>query len=352
MKINPKNLFGSEQEFQLPQSPTSPMQDAHLQRRITKATENLGSTDPSPRKTTQKRLLASIENSSEVEDLEEKKQKIPQINEGEFKIPSRSRSVSPKPIPSPTLASIWESPIAELDKTPQTPRKGRVASRNGIVQTYPFQVLHEALESNEFKYKVSKLPEGEGTYFRVYEFQENEIPIIPEIKNSDLVLKALHGIKTKFIATQDLDIILANILQNYQAIKMLGLNVAPIFNSPARDRFIIQKKIPDPIDPLNLAHLAQVAQFFKASVENGLMMDLLPQNFRVANGIVYLIDFVENPEENTVELFNEVAIKEWAVLFKIAGLSQEDAINMLYQLIGQSYSKMWIANLLNSASAS
>ena len=77
----------------------------------------------------------------------------------------------------------------------------------------------------------------------------------------------------------------------------------------------MQDKIPNEVDVNNPEQLEQVRKFFITSLDARLAMDLIPDNLRVKeNGIVVLIDFVEDDSDGFFIFINK-AVVMWAILF-------------------------------------
>lgn len=214
----------------------------------------------------------------------------------------------------------------------------------------PFETQNNALTLNQFKLadqrecKVSYL--AKGTFSNVYTLEDNQNPIISGIDNSALVLKAFHGENTGF-NEHKLRGYLVNIIDNYNHCKSLGLPVAEIYNADTavQHGYILQQRVDGKMDPLNESHRVQVQQFFNASVSEKLVMDLLPDNFKVLNGKVVLIDFVEDSEEpdfgadsaSEVAIFNKRVCDGWFSLFKKLEMSNDQAATFTNELSGNHY---------------
>jgi hypothetical protein len=220
---------------------------------------------------------------------------------------------------------------------PPTPVKKASVKRAGIGSFVIslFKKLHEALLTNTFKYKVTYL--SKGSYVNVYTLDDNEEPIIPGVDNSDLVIKAFHGENSGF-DEKKLRAYIHNELENYHAVKEAGLPVAEIYNADTaeQDGYIIQRKVSGKVDPLNAEQMVQVQKFFKISLKDGLVMDLLPQNFALENGQVILFDFVEDPEDG-IRIFHQHAIEFWLKAYRNVCLKKDQAADFLNKLSANHY---------------
>lgn len=244
----------------------------------------------------------------------------------EFRVPSRTSS---------SLTSCAS------DIPPATPKK-RTTSRRLYATpkpVSPYEKLNKSLADGEFEFDVTQY--HKGSYSNVYKVHENR-RIIEDVDNSEILFKAFHGENTGF-DQKKLDGYLANEIANYNKIKNLELPVAKIYNldQVTEKRYIIQEFIPDSIDLYSQAQSEQIRAFFRASVENTIVMDLQPQNFRVKNGNVYLVDFIEEIEADDytieeVHLFNKKAISAWFCEFINIGHSKAQAVGLLVGLTGYS----------------
>ncbi len=253
-------------------------------------------------------------------------------------------------IDSPSGAFLIRKHNTVSQISPPAPKKAAPCGRRPRILS-PFETRLNALKLNEFKLaderecKVSYL--AKGTFSNVYTLAESENPIILGIDNSALVLKAFHGENSGF-NEHKLRGYLVNIIDNYNHCKALGLPVAEIYNAATavQDGYIIQQKVDGSIDLLNASHRQQVQQFFNASIAKNLTMDLLPDNFKVVNGKVVLIDFVEEPEENDcndedpafgVNIFNKRVCGGWFSCYKKLDLSNDQAAIFTNELSGNHY---------------
>jgi hypothetical protein len=177
---------------------------------------------------------------------------------------------------------------------PRAPTKSsKFNSRAGVAAPFnPFKDQHQKLLKGEFN-SMKVVFFAEGSYCNVY-----------SIEGADhLLLKAFHGVKSGFNESR-LRNYLIHSAKNYAAIQALGLPVAEITNigTMVEKGHIIQRKIPHALDMDNPAQMAKVQAFFTASSQNNVPMDLQAQNFRVdEKGTVYLIDFLEETINDTVE---------------------------------------------------
>lgn len=220
-------------------------------------------------------------------------------------------------------------------KPAQTPRKPPVnKTRAGAVISI-FQKLYDALSTHTFKYTVAYL--AKGSYFNVYTLEDNVKPIIPDVSNADLVLKAFHGENSGF-GEAKLRCFLRNAIKNYNDAIAAGLPVAHIYNADTavQDGYIIQQKISEKVDPLNAQHMLQVQNYFEVSLKEGLVMDLLPQNFACKDGQVILFDFVEDPEDG-IQIFHKHAIEKWLKLYRTVCLKKDQAAEFLNKLSANHY---------------
>jgi hypothetical protein len=118
-------------------------------------------------------------------------------------------------------------------------------------------------------------------------------------------------------------------------------------NTVVVDRVIVQEMVPHPVDPS--IHLPQVQAFFTASVNNDVMMDLQPDNFRArADGTVVLIDFVE--EEDPVIVFINKACKAW---IETCSTREEAEARLRFLTAGflnqvDGYDEQWLNDLLGT----
>jgi len=209
----------------------------------------------------------------------------------------------------------------------------------------PFKVQADSL-SNEnpkitFQQKeFSVLYCNEGTFSKVYKIVD-EKPVFASLDNREIIVKAFHGEKMGF-NQEKLDSYLSNIKYNYEKVIQAKLPVGVIHNlsSLKTDRCVFQQYIPDKLNVMSKSHLEQVKPFFKASTTNQIVMDLQPQNFRVKDGKVYLIDFVEEvkPQKysKNINMFNFKAIAAWFEAFMESGMLKEEAIKLLIDLSGYS----------------
>lgn len=221
-------------------------------------------------------------------------------------------------------------------KLPQTPMRKAPVKRARLQSTTSlFQKLHEALYANTFKYSVTYL--ATGSYFNVYTLDGNEETIIPGVDNSELVFKAFHGEKSGFEESR-LREYLRNAIKNYHAVKAAGLPVAEIYNADTavEDGYIIQRKVSGKVDPLNDQHMLEVQKFFEISLNESLVMDLLPQNFGLENGHVVLFDFVEDPMD-VISVFHKHAIEYWLKLYRTVCLKKDQAADFLNKLSANHY---------------
>ena len=227
------------------------------------------------------------------------------------------------------------SDVFENDQLPPPAptKKGRRAIKSD------FEVQHDKLNSNSFKYQTTYM--AKGTFSSVYSLDRHPTPIINGRNNSELVLKAFHGENTRFNQTA-LSKYLKTSAQNYRDIVALQLPVAEICNidTMRNDLFVIQRKIPDEVNCLDQDQLQQITAFFNASVKNNIIMDLQPQNFRVENGQVMLIDFVEEIDEDDddqANMFNFKACEAWHDVLKDKGLQKDQLRTTLNNLTGHHF---------------
>ncbi len=251
--------------------------------------------------------------------------------------PDEAKDTTKKPfqamVPKPDFSAFGLGSSSPKKAPPPAPSK---KSRSALVSRFREQYTN--LGNNEFKMhgqpiQVTYL--AEGTYSSVYTLEKNTTPIILGVDNSTLVLKAFHGKNAKF---HDLSMAhtLQNAIDNYNAIVALELPVARIYNASTavQDGYILQQKVSEKIDPLNPDHVKQVRTFFEASVRQRVVMDLLPQNFAVENGMVVLIDFVEEPEDG-IDIFNKKACELWIKLYK--SLTREQIAAIMKELTAGHY---------------
>jgi len=243
------------------------------------------------------------------------------------------------------------STLESMGPPPATPRKNKSPFTSPTARPHrqphttvsPFKTLVDTVSTTSAisigNSKLSLSPCGKGTFSNVYEVEDNK----------DIVVKAFHGENTGF-NQKLLETYLENIMNNYESITKAGLPVGLIINlsSLMTDRCIVQQCIPDEIEIGSKDQLEQIKPFFRISIQNQIVMDLQPQNFRVKDGNVYLIDFVEEvklhkytPEK--VELFNKKAIEMWFDAFIAKGETKDDAIEILVDLTG--YSKDLICDI-------
>ncbi|MBP7075020.1 MAG: hypothetical protein KBA81_06510 [Rhabdochlamydiaceae bacterium] len=225
--------------------------------------------------------------------------------------------IAPK-IPTPTLSGERRSDFKWV--TPPTPKKATPLNRKS-----DFEKLHDLLRTGGFRYQGKPVKEtiGKGTYCTVYGFGDD----------SNLVLKAFHGKKTGFNKNVLMECI-KTAAQNYDDVRnKLGLPVAVIHNieTISTDLFVIQERMSVDIDPLNPDQMKQINQFFVKSIENDIVIDLQPGNLKLKDGIVVLIDFIEDPD-HTVESMIPFICKAWYGHFRKSGLSKEQALDLLTQL--------------------
>lgn len=211
-------------------------------------------------------------------------------------------------------------------------------------QESPFAVLNRQL--SEGKLKVGKEKEysltycGQGSFVNTYKIKDNP----------NQILKAFHGNKTGF-CKEELDQYLKNISHNYKRIQDAGLPIAKISNLDqlAEDQYILQDYVPNEIDLNSEEQLSQITPFFRASVEQKIVMDLHPDNFRADEmGNLRLVDFVEEVKphkytEDKVDMLNNRAIAGWFEKLHPLFDSKEKTIDRLQQLTG--YSKEHIGEL-------
>lgn len=190
----------------------------------------------------------------------------------------------------------------------------------------PFKAKYDELQKGSFfyqqqSYKLSFL--GKGNYSAVY-----------SIENTNWVVKCYHGEYKSGFNQAILGKYLKSSLEYYDEMKKLGLNVADIINvdTAQTDSFIIQQKIANSVNYSDPNQLEQVVKFFEAFCEKEIVMDLQPENFREENGVVYLIDFLEEKETAKVRLIT--SLKAWANLFYRSNVSRLDAEKMLTQMAG------------------
>jgi hypothetical protein len=149
------------------------------------------------------------------------------------------------------------------------------------------------------------------------------------------LLKAFHGEKTGF-SEPKLRKYLEHSLENYEKIVNLRLSVAEILNKETAlaSCFVIQKRIPHELDIRNPQQMAQVQRFFTASKQNNVPMDLQPQNLRVDdNGLVHLIDFLEEDEELEITTEVQYRINCSLIAFRRQCTSSEEGVKMRAYLI-------------------
>ena len=237
------------------------------------------------------------------------------------------------PLPNLPLPSFptEEAQTTKTQTPPPTPSKKQRTGNPVSV----FKKQHEALTNNTFKYDVTYL--AKGSYSNVYTLETTPVQVIPGVDNSTLVLKAFHGEKSGF-GERSLRGYLHNEIENYRAVIAAGLPVAQIYNvdTAKQDGYIIQQKISGKIDLMNGQQMLQVRRFFEISVGQGLIMDLMPQNFALENGQVVLFDFVEDPEDG-IDIFNKKAIETWLDYYQKAGGTEAQAAAFLNGLSANHY---------------
>jgi len=198
--------------------------------------------------------------------------------------PCGKSAVSPK--------RVLERDLEGADSPPAAPIKSQKFKSRAGVAAAPF---------NPFKDQHQKLLNGEFNLMKVTFFAKGSYSNVYSIEGSDLLLKAFHGEKSGF-HEPTLRKYLTHSAENYKAIQALGLPVAEI---TIKDGYILQRKIPHALDRNNPNQMEQVQAFFTASIQNNVPMDLQAQNFRVDNdGKVYLIDFLEETNENVEDEVN------------------------------------------------
>ncbi len=219
------------------------------------------------------------------------------------------------------LKRDWSSQDRPIKKAaPSQPRK----ITKGELES-PFKKIYDDILTNgsfQYKkqdYKVSFL--GKGNYSAVYSMEKTEY-----------VLKCYHGEYRTGFNKSFLKGYLESSIQYYHTLKSLDLPVAEILNADtaATDHCIIQKRIANPINFSDSKQLIQVKAFFDAFCNKDVVMDLQPENFREENGVVYLIDFLEEEEEPAVRA--RTSLKAWANLFYEKGVSRIAAEQMLKDL--------------------
>jgi hypothetical protein len=246
------------------------------------------------------------------------------------------------PLPNLPLPSFpTEVQTTKTQAPPPTPRKKQRTADPVSV----FKKQHEALTNNTFKYDVTYL--DKGTFSKVYTLETTPVQVIPGVDNSSLVLKAFHGEKKSGFGERALRGYLHNEIENYRAVVAAKLPVARIYNidTAEQDGYIIQQKVSGKIDLMNAQQMLQVRRFFEISVGQGLIMDLIPQNFALENGQVVLIDFVEDPDDglfvenpdNGIDLFNKKAIETWFDYYQKAGGTEAQAAAFLNELSANYY---------------
>jgi hypothetical protein len=239
-----------------------------------------------------------------------------------------------------------EAQVTQTYTPPPAPSK----KQRPMAAVSVFKKQYDALCNGSFKYDVAYL--AKGSYSSVYTLEGNEDLIIPGVNNSTLVLKAFHGEKSGF-AERLLRGYLHDAIENYRAVVAAGLPVARIYNADTaeQDGYIIQQKVVGKVNPMNAQQMLQVRPFFEISINRGLVMDLMPQNFAFENGQVLLFDFVEDLDldfdetvEDGIKIFHKKAIETWLDSYQKAGGLQDAAF--LNGLVANHY-QGFIEELLN-----
>lgn len=269
-------------------------------------------------------------------------------------------STLPKPVfppapefkfPMSVFADNFSNPTPKKQTPPPTPRKKTPGPES------PFETQYKQTSAGSFNYhnSVYQVKElGAGSFSTVYILREHPNQICPGVDNSEIVIKVYHGIKMGFDSRR-LNKYLDSALTNYKQVIDLQLPVATIYNAETArsDRAIIQEKVDADIDISNPAHMSQVKKFLDTSLESGILMDLQPANLKVRNGVVVLIDFLEELKDHNILTTFNLAMKAWVELFKEKGQSPEqikahiDQLTKGFDKLNPYFSDEWRKGLLN-----
>jgi hypothetical protein len=215
-------------------------------------------------------------------------------------------------VPLPWRAS---TPALEQEVSPEIPQKKSK-------QVCPYEKQYKAMESGCFYYKGKSYKTvflAEGAYSAAFKIV-GVIPLIEGVDNSKIVVKVFHGKNSEFGETK-LNDYLRHSLQNYKAAIDSGLFVAKIYNAETalEDHCVIQEAIANPIDCKNTQQLEKIKEFLDK--RQTIQIDAQPHNFREEKGEVYLIDFLEEPEDVTINL--KTTLNSWIELFHKTFLQKE-----------------------------
>ena len=181
---------------------------------------------------------------------------------------------------------------------------------------------------------VELVPYAEGSYMNVHTVHA-EHPLVSSLANDQLVLKFYNDQKSNFRASR-LESYMSSSITNYSAAITKGLAVAKIYNLDTAkiDCFFLQEKVPHEVDVTHSFQMEQVHQFFLASLKYKVVLDLKPSNLRVKdNGIVTLIDFVEDAEnDGGIVAFINQALRLWCTQYKAFGKNKAETKEFLDQL--------------------
>jgi hypothetical protein len=251
--------------------------------------------------------------------------------------------------------------------TPQTPLKDRhllaeepllafslsaaaatPSSSDKIAYKKVFDTLQSGVyNSKDASFTITPVKTFKGSFMQAYKVSGGT-PFSPDLSNDTILLKAHHGEKAKWKESV-IDRYFSASLTNYLRAEKLGLPVAKIYNSEtaAEDRFMVVQFIPNKVDPVDMNQLAQIRAFFDCAVKSSEMLDLHPDNFRVEDETVKLIDFLEKVKSATSTAAYEPellpvlnhALGQWIDTWVKAGLKNQEVLNR-YNFLTENFTSL------------
>lgn len=216
-------------------------------------------------------------------------------------LPETSSSSLPSPYLPDRLGFVDIPNDTTLKQTPDTPNP---RAKKLVVNAFSNALRNATAGRLEFQGKTYSVSLSRaGTFGKVFKINDL-VPIVPDRANNTVLVKVFRDHFCAKGAEYT-----ANIVTQYQLLRVKGFPVAQIFNADTavQDGIILIERIPDIILPQNIwrekrldqlteaemGYLIVVRTFFDFAVEDNVLLDLVPSNFKCKDGRLTFFDFRE-----------------------------------------------------------